>query len=86
VRTCFLRMFAVCVAALFAAAASAQQDFSKVEIQTEKLADTVYMMTGAGGNLGPSVGGDAVFVSADQLAARRPTRRGAIAGLRPNSG
>ena len=67
-KTYFLRILAVCAAALFAAAASAQQDFSKVEIQTEKLADTVYMMTGAGGNLGLSVGEDAVFVIDDQFA------------------
>src|SRR6266702_924375 len=69
VKTYFLRILAVFAAALFAAAASAQQDFSKVEIQTEKLADTVYMMTGAGGNLGVSVGEDAVFVNDDQVRA-----------------
>ena len=33
-------------------AAHAQEDFSKVEIKTEKLADGIYMMIGAGGNLG----------------------------------
>src|SRR6266516_2453948 len=81
VRTCFLRMFAVCAAALFAAAASAQQDFSKVEIQTEKLADTVYMMTGSGGNLGVSVGEDAVFVIDDQFAPLTPKIQAAIAKL-----
>ena len=80
-RTCFLRMFAVCAAAVFAAAASAQQDFSKVEIQTEKLADTVYMMTGAGGNLGLSVGEDAVFVIDDQFAPLTPKIQAAIANL-----
>jgi len=62
VRTHFLRIIAVCAAGLFTTAVSAQQDFSKVEIRTEKLADTVYMMTGQGGNLGVSVGEDAVFV------------------------
>src|SRR2546425_12602833 len=76
-------MFAVCAAALFAAAASAQQDFSKVEIQTEKLADTVYMMTGAGGNLGLSVGEDAVFVIDDQFAPLTPKIQAAIASLTP---
>src|SRR5260370_35417142 len=58
VRTYFLRILAVCAAALFTAAASAQADFSKVEIQTEKLADTVYMMTGSAGNACASAGGD----------------------------
>ncbi len=80
-KTFFLRFLAVCVAALFAAAASAQQDFSKVEIQTEKLADTVYMMTGSGGNLGVSVGEDAVFVIDDQFAPLTPKIQAAIAKL-----
>ena len=33
-----------------------QQDFSKVEITAEKLAEGVYMLEGAGGNIGVSVG------------------------------
>ena len=41
------------------------QDFSKVEIQTQKLSDSTYMLTGAGGNIGLSVGEDAVFVIDD---------------------
>ena len=80
-RTYFLRILAVCAAALFAAAASAQEDFSKVEIQTEKLADTVYMMTGSGGNLGLSVGEDAVFLIDDQFAPLTPKIQAAIAKL-----
>jgi glyoxylase-like metal-dependent hydrolase (beta-lactamase superfamily II) len=46
----------------------AQQDFSKVEIQAIRLTETTYMMTGAGGNLGLSVGEDAVFLVDDQFA------------------
>src|SRR5260221_11846443 len=81
VTTYFLRTLAVSAAALFAAAASAQEDFSKVEIQTEKLSDTVYMMTGSGGNLGVSVGEDAVFVIDDQFAPLTPKIQAAIAKL-----
>jgi cyclase len=81
VKSYFFRVLAVCTAGLFAVAASAQQDFSKVEIQTEKLADTVYMMTGAGGNLGLSVGEDAVFVIDDQFAPLTPKIQAAIAKL-----
>src|SRR6266853_2132082 len=81
VRTYFLRILAVCAAALFTAAASAQDDFSKVEIQTEKLADTVYMMTGSGGNLGVSVGEDAVFLIDDQFAPLTPKIQAAVAKL-----
>jgi glyoxylase-like metal-dependent hydrolase (beta-lactamase superfamily II) len=83
VKSYFFRILAACAAGLFAAAASAQQDFSKVEIQTEKLADTVYMMTGAGGNLGLSVGEDAVFVIDDQFAPLTPKIQAAIAKLSP---
>ena len=73
--------WALFAAALFATAVSAQEDFSKVEIQTEKLADTVYMMTGSGGNLGLSVGEDAVFVIDDQFAPLTPKIQAAIAKL-----
>ena len=77
----FFRILAAYTTALLAAAASAQQDFSKVEIQTEKLANTVYMMTGSGGNLGVSVGEDAVFVIDDQFAPLTPKIQAAIAKL-----
>ena len=43
VRKDLSRILAVCAATLLAAPVSAQDDFSKVEIQTEKLADNVYM-------------------------------------------
>ena len=62
----FFRILAACTAALLAAAASAQQ---------------VYMMTGAGGNLGLSVGEDAVFVIDDQFAPLTPKIQAAIAKL-----
>ena len=54
----------------FAAAlpALSQQDFSKVEIRTTKLGASTYMMEGAGGNLGLSIGDDAVFLIDDQFA------------------
>jgi cyclase len=80
-RTDFLRFSAACALVLLAAPALAQQDLSKVEIQTEKLADTVYMMTGAGGNLGVSVGEDGVFLIDDQFAPLTPKIQEAIAKL-----
>jgi len=67
----------------FALPAVAQQDFSKVEIRTEKLSDTVYMLTGAGGNLGLSVGEDAVFLVDDQFAPLTPKIEAAIAKITP---
>src|SRR5438045_9586954 len=71
---------------LFAAPALAQQDFSQVEIQTQKLADTVYMMTGSGGNLGVSVGEDAVFLIDDQFAPLTPKIQAAIAKITDKPG
>ena len=62
----------LCVAALFAitfaGSAGAQTDFSKVEIKTTALDNGIYMLTGAGGNIGVSVGEDGVFVIDDQFA------------------
>ena len=68
---------------LFSLPAIAQQDFSKVEIRTEKLSDTVYMLMGAGGNIGLSVGDDAVFLVDDQFAPLTPKIEAAIARITP---
>ena len=46
----------------------AQQDFSKVEIKTTKVAGTVYMLEGSGGNIGVSVGPDGVLIVDDEFA------------------
>jgi len=46
----------------------AQQDFSQVEIKATRLTDGVYMLEGAGGNMGLSVGEDAIFLIDDQFA------------------
>jgi glyoxylase-like metal-dependent hydrolase (beta-lactamase superfamily II) len=51
-----------------AASALAQQDFSDVEVKTTKVADGVYVLEGAGGNIGMSVGEDGVFLIDDQYA------------------
>jgi glyoxylase-like metal-dependent hydrolase (beta-lactamase superfamily II) len=61
--------------------ASAQQDFSKVEVTSEKLAEGVYMLQGAGGNIGLSVGADAAFLIDDQYAPLTPKIRAAVAAL-----
>lgn len=46
----------------------AQQDFSKVEITTTKVAGSVYMLEGRGGNIGVSVGPDGILIVDDQYA------------------
>jgi len=50
------------------AVASAQRDFSKVEIKVTKVAGTVYMLQGAGGNIGVSVGTDGILIVDDEFA------------------
>lgn len=67
--------------AVFASPAAAQQDFSKVEIKTEKLAENVYMLTGAGGNLGLSTGADGTFLVDDQYAPLTPKIQAAIGAV-----
>lgn len=57
------------------------QDFSKVEIQTRQLGPSSYMLVGAGGNVGLSVGEDAVFVIDDQFAPMAPKIKAAIAAI-----
>ncbi len=57
------------------------QDFSKAEIKTEKLSDTIYMLVGPGGNIGLSIGPDAVFIIDDQFAPLAPKIKAAIAKL-----
>jgi glyoxylase-like metal-dependent hydrolase (beta-lactamase superfamily II) len=44
------------------------QRFDNVQIETIKLSNNVYMLIGAGGNIGISVGVDGVFVIDDQFA------------------
>lgn len=45
-----------------------QPDWSKVQIKTTKIAGNVYMLEGAGGNIGVSVGPDGILIVDDQFA------------------
>jgi len=72
---------AAALTVLTALPASAQQDSSKTEIQSEKLADGVFMLTGAGGNIGVSTGADGVFLIDSQYAPMTDKIKVAIVGL-----
>lgn len=52
----------------FPLAACAQGRFDAVEITVERVNDNIYMLTGAGGNIGISAGDDGVFMIDDQFA------------------
>lgn len=74
------------VAALFALGpgiAGAQRDWSKVEIRTTRLTDSLYMLEGSGGNIGVSIGEDATFLVDDQYAPLTPRIIEAVARLTP---
>lgn len=49
-------------------AAHAQQNFSNVQIKVTKVAGSVYMLEGAGGNIGASIGDDGIVIVDDQYA------------------
>ena len=59
---------AFAIAAAAATGAAAQRDFSDVEITAIQVTPGVYMLEGAGGNIGLSVGPDGAFVIDDQFA------------------
>lgn len=58
------RLAGILVALMLGAAAAvvAQQDLSKVEVRTEKLADGLYVLFGAGGNVALSTGPDGALL------------------------
>jgi cyclase len=47
--------------------AFAQQDFSKVEMKVQKVAGSVFMLQGSGGNIGASVGDDGIVIVDDEF-------------------
>jgi cyclase len=56
-------------------------DFSKVQIKVTKVAGNVYMLEGAGGNIGASVGDDGIVVVDDQYAPLADRIQTALKGL-----
>jgi len=60
---------------------SQDQDYSKVEIKVQKVADGVYMLVGAGGNIGASVGDDGIVMIDDQFAPLAPKIQAALKGI-----
>jgi len=61
--------------------AAGQQDFSQIEVKAEPVATGVWMLTGAGGNIGVSAGEDGVFLVDDQYAPLTEKIQAAVAGI-----
>lgn len=66
---------------LVAAPLAAQTDWSKVEVRSQHVAGSVYMLTGAGGNIGASVGDDGIVIVDDQYAPLAPKIEAALAAI-----
>ncbi|MGH9510408.1 MAG: MBL fold metallo-hydrolase [Terriglobales bacterium] len=61
--------------------AQQQTDWSKVEIKVQKVAGSVYMLTGSGGNIGVCVGEDGIVIVDDQYAPLAPKIQAALKGI-----
>src|SRR5580704_2315436 len=59
---CLTAMFLLLPLQLAVAQQQAQRDFSNVQVRTLKITDSLYMLSGAGGNVGVSVGNDGVII------------------------
>ena len=57
------------------------RDFSKVEVKVQKVAGSVYMLIGAGGNIGVSAGEDGIVIVDDQFAPLAPKIKEALKGI-----
>jgi len=75
------RLYMTAAALLLATAAWAQQDFSNVEVKATNVAGSVYMLTGAGGNIGVSVGDDGIVIVDDQYAPLAPKIEAALKSI-----
>jgi glyoxylase-like metal-dependent hydrolase (beta-lactamase superfamily II) len=74
----------IALGVLLAAAApltAQQRDWSKVEVKAEKVAEGIWMITGAGGNIGLSAGADGAFLIDDQFAPLTEKIKAAVASV-----
>src|SRR5438876_2528082 len=72
---------ALAISLFTCAAMAGQQDFSKVEIKVTKVAGTVYMLEGSGGNIGVCAGEDGIVIVDDQFAPLASKIREALKGI-----
>jgi cyclase len=62
-------------------AVSQDADFSKVQMKVTKVAGNVYLLQGAGGNIGASVGDDGIVIVDDQYAPLAEKIQAALEGI-----
>jgi cyclase len=78
---CKTTLTLACFSLALGLAAAQDQDFNKVQIKVSKVAGTVYMLEGAGGNIGASVGDDGILLVDDQSAPLAEKIQAALKGI-----
>ncbi len=78
-----MKLVVVLLVTALVGTAAAQQpvDWEKVEIKAQKVAGSVYMLTGRGGNIGVSVGDDGIVVVDTQFAPLAAKIQAALKGI-----
>ena len=76
---------AVALAVATTAAVAQKQDFSKVEVKATKVAGAIWVLEGAGGNIGVSAGPDGLLIVDDQFAPLADKIRAAMKPLSPGN-
>jgi cyclase len=74
-------MLFAAASALAALAVAQGPDFEKVQIKTEKVAEGIWVLAGAGGNIAVSAGADGVFLVDDEWAPMTPKVKAAVAAI-----
>ncbi len=62
-----MKKISILVCCIMVTVITAQDDFSDVQITSEKLTDNIYTLFGAGGNIGLAIGDDAAYLIDDQF-------------------
>ena len=75
------QMLLIAVITLAVYAVAQDEDLSKVQIKVTKVAGNIYMLEGAGGNIGASVGEDGIVVVDDQYAPLAEKIQAALKGI-----
>ncbi len=70
-----------CLCGLVSLGYAQDNQFDKVQIKVHPVAGSVYMLEGAGGNIGVSVGEDGIIIVDDQFAPLAPKIKAALKGI-----
>jgi len=80
-----IKLLFIAILVLSVSVVAVAQDYSQVEINTVQVSDNIYMLQGAGGNIGICVGDDGVFMIDDQFAPLNEKIMAAVAAVSDKS-